>query len=93
MTSLSFERGSRTAVILDSAIEVALVSETLRNQTDLEICEVSGFRRDPIDEPFDILVGNKAVEVGIDFKGDTAIQRPGLFREYGERVSGNGLAG
>jgi CRISPR-associated endonuclease/helicase Cas3 len=72
---LEFREGFRTAVILDSAIEVALVSETLRNQTDLEICEVSGFRRDPIDEPFDILVGNKAVEVGIDFKGDTAIQR------------------
>ena len=72
---LEFREGFRTAVILDSAIEVELVSETLRNQTDLEICEVSGFRKDPIDEPFDILVGNKAVEVGIDFKGDTAIQR------------------
>ncbi len=72
---LEFREGFRTAVILDSAIEVALVSETLRNRTDLKICEVSGFRKDPIDEPFDILVGNKAVEVGIDFKGDTAIQR------------------
>ena len=72
---LEFCEGFRTAVILDSAIEVALVSETLRNQTDLEICEASGFRRDPIGEGFDILVGNKAVEVGIDFKGDTAIQR------------------
>lgn len=72
---LEFREGFRTAIILDSAIEVALVSETLRNQTDLEICEVSGFRRDPIGEPFDVLVGNKAVEVGIDFKGNTAIQR------------------
>jgi len=72
---LEFREGFRTAVILDSAIEVERVSETLRNQTDLEICEVSGFRKDRIDEPFDILVGNKAVEVGIDFKGDTAIQR------------------
>lgn len=70
-----FCEGFRTAVILDSAIEVTLVSEILRNQTDLKICEVSGFRKDPIGESFDILVGNKAVEVGIDFKGDTAIQR------------------
>ncbi|MFY9195742.1 MAG: type I-D CRISPR-associated helicase Cas3' [Methanoculleus sp.] len=72
---LDFCGGFRTAVILDSAIEVALVSETLRNQTDLDICEVSGFRRDPIGEGFDVLVGNKAVEVGINFKGNTAIQR------------------
>lgn len=72
---LEFCEGFRTAVILDSAIEVELVSETLRNQTDLRICEVSGFRKDPIGETFDILVGNKAVEVGIDFKGNTAIQR------------------
>ena len=71
---LEFSEGFRTAVILDSAIEVELISETLRNQTDLRICEVSGFRKDPIGETFDILVGNKAVEVGIDFKGDTAIQ-------------------
>ena len=70
-----FCEGFRTAVILDSAIEVALVGETLRSQTDLKICEVSGFRKDSIREGFDILVGNKAVEVGIDFKGDTAIQR------------------
>lgn len=72
---LEFCEGFRTAVILDSAIEVELVSETLRNQTDCRICEVSGFRKDPIAETFDILIGNKAVEVGIDFKGDTAIQR------------------
>lgn len=72
---LEFCEGFRTAVILDSAIEVELVSETLRNRTDLRICEVSGFRKDPIGETFDILVGNKAIEVGIDFKGETAIQR------------------
>lgn len=72
---LEFCEGFRTAVILDSAIEVALVSETLRNQTDLDICEASGFQKDPLGEGFDVLVGNKAVEVGIDFKGDTAIQR------------------
>ena len=33
---LKFCEGFRTAIILDSAIEVALVSEALRNQTDLE---------------------------------------------------------
>lgn len=72
---LSFKKDFRTAVILDSAIEVALVSEYLRNNTEFKICEVSGFRKDPISESFDVLVGNKAVEVGIDFKGDYAIQR------------------
>ncbi|MDG6249260.1 type I-D CRISPR-associated helicase Cas3' [Methanocalculus sp.] len=72
---LSFKEDFRTAVILDSAIEVALVSEILRNNTHFKICEVSGFRKDPITESFDILVGNKAVEVGIDFKGNSAIQR------------------
>ena len=72
---LEFCEGFRMAIILDSAIEVIQVSEILRNQTDRKICEVSGFRKDSIGEPFDILVGNKAVEVGIDFKEDTAIQR------------------
>lgn len=72
---LSFKGDFRTAVILDSAIEVAVVSAFLRENTSFKICEQSGFRKDPMDKPFDILIGNKAVEVGIDFKGEYAIQR------------------
>lgn len=67
--------GGRTAIIFDSAIEVAVVSEFLRENTHYRICEQSGFRKDSMDEPFDVLVGNKAVEVGIDFKGDYSIQQ------------------
>lgn len=69
-----FLSGVRTAIIFDSAIEVAVVSEFLRANTSYRVCEQSGFRKDSMDEPFDILVGNKAVEVGIDFKGDYSIQ-------------------
>lgn len=69
-----FFEGCRSAIILDSAIEVAALSEFLRKNTEYQICEQSGFRKDPMDFPFDILVGNKAVEVGIDFKGNYAIQ-------------------
>lgn len=67
--------GCRTAVILDSPAEVWMVADFLRNQTNLRVCEMSGYHRGSMDEPFDVLVGNKAVEVGIDFKGETAIQR------------------
>lgn len=67
--------GVRTAIIFDSAIEVAVVSEFLRANTHYCVCEQSGFRKDSMDEPFDVLVGNKAVEVGIDFKGSYSIQQ------------------
>ena len=70
-----FKGEQRMAIIFDSAHEVAVVSEALRRNTDWDICERSGFRKDPMDNSFDILVGNKAVEVGIDFKGEYAIQR------------------
>jgi|GEM_PF-1076127 len=66
--------GRRSAIILDSAIEVAVLCDFLRKNTKYRICEQSGFRKDPMVQPFDILIGNKAVEVGIDFKGDSAIQ-------------------
>jgi len=72
---VSFKGDCRAAVILDSAHEVSLVSSFLRDHTDWKICERSGFCKDPLDEPFDVLVGNKTVEVGIDFKGSYAIQR------------------
>lgn len=71
----AFRNGYRTAIILDSPAEVWMVANALRERTDLNVCEVSGFRKESMDEPFDVLVGNKAVEVGIDFKGPTAIQR------------------
>ncbi|QXO94214.1 type I-D CRISPR-associated helicase Cas3' [Methanospirillum purgamenti] len=67
--------GVRTAIIFDSAIEVAVVSEFLRVNTHYRVCEQSGFRKDSMDEPFDVLVGNKAVEVGIDFRGSYSIQQ------------------
>lgn len=72
---LEFCEGCRTAVILDSPAEVWMVADYLREHTDLRVCEMSGYHRGSMDEPFDVLVGNKAVEVGIDFKGETAIQR------------------
>ncbi|KUK70140.1 MAG: CRISPR-associated helicase, Cas3 family [Methanocalculus sp. 52_23] len=72
---LEFCDGCRTAVILDSPAEVWMVADFLRNQTNFRVCEMSGYHRGSMDEPFDVLVGNKAVEVGIDFKGETAIQR------------------
>lgn len=72
---MEFCTGCRTAVILDSPAEVWMVADFLREQTDLRVCEMSGYHRGSMDEPFDVLVGNKAVEVGIDFKGETAIQR------------------
>lgn len=72
---LEFCEGCRTAVILDSPAEVWMVADYLREHTDLRVCEMSGYHRGSMDEPFDVLVGNKAVEVGIDFKGATAIQR------------------
>ena len=70
-----FKGNERLAIILDSAHEVAVLAEALRNQTNWKICEVSGFRKDSIEDSFDILVGNKAIEVGIDFKGESAISR------------------
>jgi len=70
-----YKGDNRMAIIFDSAHEVALISEVLRRETCWNICERSGFRKDPMDGPFDVLVGNKAVEVGIDFKGEHAIQR------------------
>jgi CRISPR-associated endonuclease/helicase Cas3 len=70
-----YKGDNRMAIIFDSAHEVTLISEVLRRETCWNICERSGFRKDPMDEPFDVLVGNKAVEVGIDFKGEHAIQR------------------
>jgi CRISPR-associated endonuclease/helicase Cas3 len=72
---LEFCEGCKTAVILDSPAEVWMVADFLRKRTDLRVCEMSGYHRGSMDEPFDVLVGNKAVEVGIDFKGETAIQR------------------
>ncbi|KKG03137.1 hypothetical protein DU86_12835 [Methanosarcina mazei] len=70
-----FKGNERLAIILDSAHEVAVLAEALRNQTNWKICEVSGFRKDSMEDSFDILVGNKAIEVGIDFKGESAISR------------------
>ena len=70
-----FKGDQRMAIILDSAHEVAVLSDALRRNTDWDICERSGFRKDAMDKSFDVLVGNKAVEVGIDFKGDYAISR------------------
>ncbi|WP_292410776.1 MULTISPECIES: type I-D CRISPR-associated helicase Cas3' [unclassified Methanoculleus] len=72
---MEFCTGCRTAVILDSPAEVWMVADFLQEHTNLRICEMSGYHRGSMDEPFDVLVGNKAVEVGIDFKGETAIQR------------------
>lgn len=70
-----FKGDERMAIIFDSAHEVAVISDMLRRETDWDVCERSGFRKDSMDESFDVLVGNKAVEVGIDFKGEYAIQR------------------
>ncbi|VVB52461.1 DEAD/DEAH box helicase [uncultured archaeon] len=70
-----FKGNQRMAIIFDSAHEVAVVSEVLRRETDWRICERSGFRKDSMEDSFDVLVGNKAVEVGIDFKGEYAISR------------------
>ncbi|NJD02548.1 MAG: type I-D CRISPR-associated helicase Cas3' [Ruminiclostridium sp.] len=70
-----FKGDHRMAIIFDSAHEVSVVSEVLRRETDWRICERSGFRKDSMEDSFDVLVGNKAVEVGIDFKGEYAISR------------------
>jgi CRISPR-associated endonuclease/helicase Cas3 len=70
-----FKGNERMAIIFDSAHEVAVISDVLRRETDWDVCERSGFRKDSMDESFDVLVGNKAVEVGIDFKDEYAIQR------------------
>ncbi len=70
-----FKGNQRMAIIFDSAHEVAVVSEVLRRETGWRICERSGFRKDSMEDSFDVLVGNKAVEVGIDFKGEYAISR------------------
>jgi len=70
-----FKGKNRMAIIFDSAHEVSLISDVLRKETCWNVCERSGLRRDSMANSFDVLVGNKAVEVGIDFKGDSAIQR------------------
>jgi CRISPR-associated endonuclease/helicase Cas3 len=70
-----FKGKNRMAIIFDSAHEVTLISDKLRKETCWKVCERSGLRRDSLEESFDVLVGNKAVEVGIDFKGNSAIQR------------------
>ncbi len=70
-----FKGNERMAIIFESAHEVSVVSEFLRNKTDWKIWERSGFRKNPMEKSFDVLVGNKAVEVGIDFKGEYAISR------------------
>jgi CRISPR-associated endonuclease/helicase Cas3 len=70
-----FKGNNRMAIIFDSAHEVTLISDELRKETCWNVCERSGLRRDSMANSFDVLVGNKAVEVGIDFKGDSAIQR------------------
>lgn len=72
---MEFCKGCRTAVILDSPAEVWMVADFLREQTGFRVCEMSGYHKGSMDESFDVLVGNKAVEVGIDFRGETAIQR------------------
>lgn len=70
-----FKGCNRMAIVFDSAHEVSLIGDVLRRNTDWNVCERSGFRKDSMADSFDVLVGNKAVEVGIDFKGDHAIQR------------------
>ncbi|NPV61755.1 MAG: type I-D CRISPR-associated helicase Cas3' [Methanotrichaceae archaeon] len=70
-----FKDRNRMAIIFDSAHEVSLISDVLRRETGWNVCERSGFRKDSMTVSFDVLIGNKAVEVGIDFKGDYAIQR------------------
>lgn len=70
----NFKGCSRMAIIFDSAHEVSLIGDVLRRNTDWNVCERSGFRKDSMANSFDVLVGNKAVEVGIDFKGTHAIQ-------------------
>lgn len=70
-----FKGNNRMAIIFDSAHEVTLISDVLRRETCWNVCERSGLRRDSMDGSFDVLVGNKAVEVGINFKGEYAIQR------------------
>jgi len=70
----NFKGCSRMAIIFDSAHEVSLIGDVLRRNTDWNVCERSGFRKDSMANSFDVLVGNKAVEVGIDFKGDHAVQ-------------------
>ena len=70
-----FKGNNRMAIIFDSAHEVTLISDELRKETCWNVCERSGLRRDSMADSFDVLVGNKAVEVGIDFKGAYSIQR------------------
>lgn len=74
---LEFCQQDKTVIILDSLREVTQVKEFLsENLDDKVVHQIDGFNSDNIQQKlddFDVLVGNSAVEVGIDFDVDQAI--------------------
>ena len=71
--TLTFCRGGRTVVMLDSIHEVGRVHEWLDEEIDGNVERIDGFygehKAEKLDR-FDVLVSNSAVEVGIDFEVD-----------------------
>ncbi len=84
----------QSLVVLDSVREVETVADELEENTPLSVGKIYGWKREgrqEIVESSDIVVGNKAVEVGIDFEAvdrilttgytpSSAIQRIGRMR-------------
>lgn len=64
------ESPGQTLIIVDSVREVELLARTLRDQTSYDVGRVYGWKKEgriEAIEQSDIVVGNTAVEVGIDF--------------------------
>ena len=93
-----YEPAGQMLVVLDSVREVDQVYNALKEETDLAVGRIYGWKkkgRDKTIEKADIVVGNKAVEVGIDFddlnrvistayEPTSAIQRIGRMRHREE---------
>jgi len=67
----AYEPPGQLLVIVDSVREVERVAETIRSDTELSVGRVYGWKREGRQaaiEDSDVVVGNTAVEVGVDFK-------------------------
>ena len=66
-----YSESGQTLIILDSVNEVEELYEKLEEETDLDIRRIFGWKKEGRSEAVknaDILIGNTAVEVGVDFE-------------------------
>lgn len=88
---LSYCRGGKTVIMLDSISEVETMHEVLTmDLPNLNVERIDGLKKKDIEAKlrrFDVLVSNSAVEVGIDFKVDRILmsgyQQKGFLQRIG----------